>query len=136
MVYDAADGYVLFTGIAGYDDTHPYPATWRFLGGNWTNITATASTGPAYGSWGSLVDDTYDGYLVYFGGCDSGSYCSSVYVTNQTWSFVDGSWTELFPARNPGQLVFQSEAFDPPDNSVVVFGGVMGPSYTAATWTY
>jgi hypothetical protein len=136
MAYDSEDGYVVLFGGDNPVSSVALTDTWTYSAGVWTNITATASTGPAYGSWGSLVDDTYDGYLVYFGGCDSGSYCSSVYVTNQTWSFVGGSWTELFPARNPGQLVFQSEAFDPPDNSVVVFGGVMGPSYTAATWTY
>jgi hypothetical protein len=136
MAYDSEDGYVVLYGGRGSVGNVPLFSTWTYSAGVWTNITATATAGSGYPVFGAMVDDTYDGYLLYVGGCDTMYICNTTVVTSQTWSFGNGAWTQLFPAQNPGLTDYQAIAFDPPANSVVLFGGQNGVESLATTWTY
>jgi Galactose oxidase, central domain len=136
MAFDSEDGYVVLYGGRGSVGNVPLFSTWTYLAGVWTNITLTASTGPGDPVFGAMVDDTYDGYLLYVGGCDTTNICNATVVSGQTWSFVSGTWTQLFPARSPGPIDYAAIAFAPPANAVVLFGGQNGVDDLATTWTY
>jgi Kelch motif/Galactose oxidase, central domain len=130
MAYDSEDGYVLLTG--GFSTLgYPEYSTWTYSAGAWTNVTSIVGTGPPYPSYAGMVDDTYDGYLLYYGGYVGGDW------SNQTWSYVGGTWTNLTSRVNPGLLAGMGMTFDPLDNSVVVFGGgAYGFVAQGTTWTY
>jgi hypothetical protein len=129
MSYDSGDGYVLFfSGTQIGSSFYSYPDTWTYSGGTWTNITASLSTSPPSATYGAMVDDTYDGYVLLYGGF---TLPNTFFGNNQTWSFANGAWTQLFPARNPGMDASLALSIDPLDNSVVLFGG-----FVPGTWTY
>jgi galactose oxidase-like protein len=130
MSYDSADGFVvLFSGGQTYPNS--YPDTWTYLAGTWRNETGRGNATPPGTVEGGLVDDTYDGYVVLYGG-----YTWPGGSLNQTWAFVNLVWTQQFPARNPGTTVGPAAAFDPSDNSVIFFGGAAGSVALATTWSY
>ena len=116
MTYDSGDGYVLLFG--GNNGLFWYPDTWSYLGGTWTNLTSGLQ--PHGAAAGSLVDDTYDGYVLLF-----------AFHFNETWNYSAGVWTQLFPPTNLGTEVGVGSAFYPGMNSVIVFGGT-----TLGTWAY
>ena len=127
MAYDSEDGYVvLFQGGEGDN----YASTWTYLAGVWTNITFALGTSPPSVGYGGMVDDTYDGYLLLYGGLGPAGQ------SNQTWGFENGAWAELFPSTNPGWSFTMGMAFDPPDDSVVLFSGDSSAGIVADTWTY
>jgi hypothetical protein len=136
MAYDSEDGYVVLYGGSEAPYAMPTLTTWTYSAGVWTNITSTASNSPGFPIFGAMIDDTYDGYLLFVGGCANTFGCGVGYVANTTWSFVGGTWTQLSPTTSPGPIDFQAMAFDPPDNSVVLFGGENGQVFLGATWTY
>lgn len=97
LAYDAADGYLVFFGIArGSDGYEPLAQTWTYASGAWINLTAnlTASPSPRYGE--GFAYDAADGYLVLFGGFDpeSSANSSGYGHPTDTWTFVGGQWTD------------------------------------------
>lgn len=127
MVYDPIDGYVvLFGGSNGNNDT------WAFSHGRWTELPET--TAPAARTGACATWDTAAGYLVLFGGqLDAPGQP----LTNDTWDFVQGKWTELHPTVSPPPLAWAACAYDPPEESIVMFGGTsLENATTGATWTF
>ncbi|HZY93198.1 MAG TPA: PKD domain-containing protein [Thermoplasmata archaeon] len=106
--YDAADGYVLSYGgsgnCAGPDVTYTYHA------GVWKDITSTAGTPTAQAGVGGMAYDPIERGVLITGGYDN--YCS---VTNQTWIFRAGFWTDYTndsaanpPGRWDGRMAFDA----------------------------
>ncbi|MCI4321133.1 MAG: kelch motif-containing protein [Thermoplasmata archaeon] len=125
MAYDSADGYtVLFSGSLQTGGL--YPDTWTYLAGTWTNVSLGLAPTPPGLVAATMTDDTFDGYLLLFGGD------TSLGPTNATWSFTNGTWTHLQPALNPGADYYTGSAYDPNLNGVVLFGGISG----TRTWLY
>ncbi|MCI4324484.1 MAG: hypothetical protein L3K00_01165 [Thermoplasmata archaeon] len=129
MTYDSEDGYVLlFSGlqwnsISGYSS---YADTWSFSAGVWTNLTSSMSASPPGVASGALVDDTYDGYPILWGGLTAGG----AHITSSTWEFTGTGWVKLSPAAAAAAQSGFSMAFDPSDNEVVLL------TVTGPTWTY
>jgi hypothetical protein len=124
LAYDASEhGMILFGGyrytpaitIISFSDT------WLFAGGHWTNLSATAGTPPSPRYEGSMVWDSYDNYVLLFGGI-----LSPVVSAGDTWKF-DGTWTNLTgsvgTAPNPrdGAAIANS-----PSGYIMLFGGAHG----------
>jgi Galactose oxidase, central domain/Kelch motif len=129
MTYDSEDGYLLLVeGLQEFSETKitDYPATWSFSDGAWTNRSASLSAPPPPVNFGGLVDDTYDGYPVLWGGYD---WPTGVPM-DSTWEYTGSGWTELSPASSPPAADLFAMAFDPPSNEVVAL------LPTGATWTY
>jgi Galactose oxidase, central domain len=129
MTYDSEDGYLLLVeGIQEITSTKitEYPSTWSFSGGAWTNRSASLSAPPVPVSLGGLVDDTYDGYPVLWGGFDDATGVQ----TDGTWEYTGSGWSELSPASSPPAASLFAMAFDPPSNEVVALLA------TGTTWTY
>jgi hypothetical protein len=153
MVYDSADGYVLFYGGAvngtstanGSCTPEECPHlndTWKFAGGTWTNLTASASVhGAPPGRWeAGIANDTADGYVIIFGGQANG-YKSYNATKNYTWAFSGGVWRNLSSTLSvaPGPRFGEAMGYDPAAGSVLMFSGLN--STTAAhnwnqTWEF
>jgi hypothetical protein len=126
MAYDSEDGdVVLFSGQQSTGAI--YGDTWYYLNGTWSNITAFVAGAPGGLAYAGMVDDTYDGYLVLFGGLDQFGF-----AYGNTWSYLAGTWATVNPVHVPGVDYAQVMAFDPVTNQVVLESGV----FVSGTWTY
>ena len=74
LVYDQADGYVLFFGGSYHTDT------WAFQDGNWTELFPSSRPAASYSA--GIAYDARDGYVVYYDG-------------TATWKWSEGNWTNL-----------------------------------------
>lgn len=79
-----------------------------------------------------MAYDPSDGYVVLYGGeTQGGSYLSD------TWTYLNGQWTELSPTTSPPARSGACLAWDTADNELVLFGG--GNYYgtqDSDTWTF
>ncbi|HKV89797.1 MAG TPA: hypothetical protein VJQ43_01195, partial [Thermoplasmata archaeon] len=125
LTYDAADGYVLEFGGATTNN-----ATWKYLHGTWTNITASVGVSPPTRYYPSLTYDPSLGAAVLFGGFNVNvpSGGPSPY-RNDTWEFKNGSWTNVTSHAGPAPPARWEAglAYDANDSSLVLFGGT-GPT--------
>lgn len=131
LTYDAQDGYVLLFG--GNDNGYRWFAdTWTFSAGVWTNRTGTTGAAPS-ARIPSYAYDATDHYVVLFGGTDAGnSYLSD------TWTYSNGTWSQIYPAASPPGRWTAPMAYDPADGYVVLFGsiGLSNTGYLNDTWTF
>lgn len=99
----------------------------------WQPIGSLGPAGPPGGLTGAAIAwDPRDGYLVLFGGNTSHG------VSDATWTFQPGGWTNRTNASDAPPAVFgASLEFDYALDAVVLFGGC-GPSAcpSATTWLY
>jgi hypothetical protein len=127
MTYDPKDHYVVLFGgyIAGGWTLHD---TWTFSHGVWSNITG--ATHPSSRGAPAFAYDPRDGYVLLYGGYSPPSFDSD------TWSFVNGSWTQLTPTGSgvPPALTNSVMTFDARDGYAVLFSGL--GSSGGQTWTY
>jgi PKD repeat protein len=106
---------------------------------SWWNITGDSARHPAARLSGSMSYDTQDGYTVLFGGEYFNSTVFREIVLNDTWTFLNGTWTNITndsrpqPSPRYGAMI----ADDQEDGCIVLFGG-NGPhgSYFNDTWEF
>ena len=124
LAYDAAENGVILYGGYVYTpsiEVVSFSDTWLFSGGHWTNLTASAGTPPSPRSVGSMVWDSYDNYVLLFGGELSGFVSAK-----DTWKF-DGTWTNISgtvgtaPGARDGAAIADS-----PSGYILLFGGEHG----------
>jgi hypothetical protein len=136
MTYDAKDGYVVLFGgchVGSPCTTGGFLSdTWTFASGTWTKLSPSRAPSPRGGSM--MTYDATDGYVLFFGGCNS-SNCSHPF--SDTWTFSGGIWTHPMPTTHPSPRLLGSIAYDAASNYVVLFGGG-GPNFKLLgdTWTY
>jgi PKD repeat protein len=129
LTYDAEDGYVVLFGGSSRA-TSFLNDTWTYSGGNWTNITRPQGAPPPR-YWSSMTYDAEDAYVVLFGGLTTGST-----PVSDTWRFVGGAWTQLFPAEHPSAQHGSALIYDPFQYEVILFGGLNGSGYQNETWAF
>lgn len=105
MTYDEGDGYVvLFGGFPNPFGWGTAGDTWKYSGGNWTDLTATLAAAPRDRMWPGITYDPLTSSVLMFAGstCPPTS-CDGYggYPLNDTWSFSNGSWTNVTPALSP-----------------------------------
>ena len=132
MTYDHGDGYALLFG-GGPSPSSPVGWTWRFVGGAWKNLTATAGAPPSSRMGASLSWDDQDGYALLFGGRNA-----SGGLLGDTWTFSKGKWTpaNLTSTVNPPARVGEVLTFSGVDNAVLLFGGMGSGSPLGDLWRY
>jgi PKD repeat protein len=99
----------------------------------WDNLTAKVGSAPS-SRLTSLAWDGSDGYVLLYGGLSVGPI-----IHDDTWSYVNGTWTNLtasITTPGPQGLEFAEMAFDPSSGKVVLFGGLLTGAAAAYTWTY
>jgi hypothetical protein len=87
MVWDAYDGYILLFG--GYSTSGLFSDTWTYQNGTWTELNEVQSPGGRYG--GQMAYDPAEHAVILFSGYSS----STGTCYNDTWSFSNGTWTQL-----------------------------------------
>ncbi|MCI4334642.1 MAG: PKD domain-containing protein [Thermoplasmata archaeon] len=101
----------------------------------WTNVTTAVSGGPSARAGAAMAYDPSDGYVLLFGGTNSISV-----LLGDTWSFQNGTWTNLTSTVNgtPPARLLGVLAYDPASRGMILFGGHLngGTLYTSATWGY
>lgn len=128
------NGVLLFGGASVNATSHETVYendTWLWSDAHWTNLTATAGTAPPAGFWLTMAYDNATASVILFGGINKTSQYG-----NDTWSFSDGKWSQLFPSTLPPGRHGQMMAYDPVDEEMVLFGGVGEASYLNDTWTF
>lgn len=104
----------------------------------WQLVNTTG--GPSARAGFGMAYDAAMGAIVMFGGCTSGQYWNySCDVTNQTWSFSNGNWTQLDPTLSPSGRVNPAMAYDPETGDILLFGGGSGTPYYLSyndTWQF
>lgn len=132
MAYDPLDHYVVLFGGDNESTSGAYSDTWTFSGGVWTELSPSTSPPERYG--GGMVWDAADGYLLLFGGHD---YPTGT-TYNDTWTFVHGTWTELYPTTYPAARWRFGMTYDASDGYVLLFGGTdsTGATLYADTWKF
>jgi hypothetical protein len=127
MAYDAAERVLVLAGFAGQ--------TWTYSGADWSNITATAG-GPSVQSGDCLTYDPQAGAVLLFGGESAGTQTFG----NATWSFQNGTWTQLDTPSSPPASEGCELVDDPMMGAVVEFGGYEGsgavPRASNETWLF
>ncbi|MGI0131038.1 MAG: hypothetical protein ACREEC_12965, partial [Thermoplasmata archaeon] len=137
MVYDVADGYVLYWG--GFiPATGAYSSqTWMFKSGVWTQLFP--SNGPFASEFASMAYDPAAGYVLLFGG----EYFGFSY--NWTWGYQAGSWFQVcsypcaFGIYPPAARYGSGMAYDQGSGAMILFGGYggrSGTSYLSDTWVF
>ena len=148
IVYDSTDGYVLLFGTAHALPSSPpslEAATWRFLGGNWSNVTGASGTTPPARDAASVADFPPGGFVLLFGGSEAFGGVSA--PRNDTWAYSSGNWTLLATAFGPGPRSDMTGTFTPNGSLDVFYGGWYGaippspsacqtPGACADTWTW
>ncbi|HEV8049592.1 MAG TPA: PKD domain-containing protein, partial [Thermoplasmata archaeon] len=107
--------------------------TWSF-DGNWTNITSRAGIPPSGRFEPSVVYDTTHSEAVLFGGLSPTGPS-----LGDTWTFSAGRWANVTSSVHsaPSPRYWASEANDPSDGGVVLFGGrYCGAASCGDTWIF
>ena len=146
MTYDSADGYVLAVSLndtgGPYNNTYgPTDLTWKFSSGNWSLLSTTGQV-PATLSPG-LVFDAHDGYVLLYGGRLMATGAPVAPITNQTWSYRAGVWSNLSATSTPApfSVDFANPVYDAADEYVLLFDEfAISPTnpngFYNTTWTY
>ncbi len=137
MTYDEADGYVLlFGGCTSTASSCATSDSWKYTNLTWTHLAPT--THPSARVYTAMDFDEAKGYVVLYGGSSQVSSPSN--MMTDTWSFLNGSWTNLTSkiTAHPSGRGFQMMAFDPLDNYSILFGGWNANTnvYLGDTWSY
>ncbi|MCI4320554.1 MAG: hypothetical protein L3K23_10585 [Thermoplasmata archaeon] len=82
---------------------------------------------PPDSSSANMVYDAADRYVVLFGGLTA---TSGIGGSNQTWTYSNGTWSQLHPAVSPPGRAWAMMAYDSSDGYAVLFGGLnASPAY-------
>ncbi len=121
--YDAYTGSVLFLGGRGGRQT------WEFSGGSWTNLTSLTGAPPPAGEW-VLTYDAGTQRVLAFGGPTNVFGADE----NQTWSYSNGTWSNLTLPLAPTPRYGASFVYDADDSVAALFGGAYTDS-SGNVWT-
>lgn len=136
MTYDAETGYVvLFGGIINLTTAAntTFSDTWVFANGNWTQLHIP---GPSARLGEYMAYDYRDNYIVMFGGGPYLTLNSSLYY-DDTWTFQNGTWTELNLAVHPNARGLGGFTYDTADGYLLMYGGMTSETdIHSDTWTF
>lgn len=126
-VYDAHDGYVLFVGVDYRNGSIVGGGswTWKFSGGQWTNLSAVSGTPPSPRVSPMLAYDSTTGSVLLFGGARCAALaCGGLTCLNDTWTFQGGVWRNVSSGTAPPPRFDGQMADDPTDSAVILFSGL------------
>jgi N-acetylneuraminic acid mutarotase len=134
IAYDAeSDRVVTFGGTFGSDPGATL--AYDYNTDTWTDLSTDTSPTDRY--YQVMTYDPTTDRIIMFGGAQGPESLEA--PTDETWAYdLDtNTWTQLHPATAPGPRGWAAFAFNPADDSLVLFGG--GPTReeaTAETWIF
>ncbi len=126
MAYDATEKFVLLFGGNGANG--PLGDTWKYKGGNWTQLVPSNS--PPARSGAALAYNPSTKSDLLFGGLGGGGYLQD------TWTFASGRWTQDSPSASPSARAGAGLAYDSADGYLLLFGGRGSGGTLDDTWAY
>jgi hypothetical protein len=134
----------LVSAAAGVDHELPRASLVHALNGSpngssgnsteWSAI-APPSSPPGTAAGAAFAFDPVDGYDVLFGGCTAGNFWySACSPTNATWTYQNGTWTQLTPGVSPPARFYSSMVWN--GSAVILFGGNTTTSFLNDTWSF
>ena len=103
----------------------------------WINLTAFTPNSPSPRWLAAMTFDPVDNYVLLFGGGQTNTYGAIVADFDDTWSFANGTWTEIYTSSAPSGRYAAGLAWDQTDGYAVLFGGTQnGSACYNDTWTY
>jgi hypothetical protein len=135
--YDpAVAGVVLYAGD-GLIAAAPAPdaSTWLFANDSWSAVNTSTNAYQRFG--GAFVYDPAEGGDLLFGGWTTGGVHRDSYNAGDTWLYRNGTWTLLSETTAPTGRAVASIAYDPANQSVILFGGSnYGSGNLGDTWSF
>jgi hypothetical protein len=133
---DPSVGGILIEGGSAfgllYQTNYYWNDTWGFSGNTWTNFTEALPPAPCCSS--SAAWDNATQSVILFGGVGPGTGAPPV---GSTWSFANGSWTNVTPSVSPSARWLASAAYDVADDEFLLYGGEnQTSSGLGDTWVY
>jgi hypothetical protein len=129
--YDAGHEVVLFGGdsnvtgqVAFFGDT------WVYHTGEWSRLAPSSAPSSRYDV--AMSYDPADQSVLLFGGWSS----TQTQSFGDTWSFANGTWTEVSSPISPPAENTATMAFDPSRNLMVMTGGHVGENLSSLTWGF
>lgn len=120
IAYDGADGCVVLFG--GFNGVTLYNDTWTFSGGHWSEVFPVTSPSPRFGA--EMAYDAAAQEVVLFGGQTwTGGPGTPATQFGDTWAYQAGQWVRLNTVNAPAPRYDVAMAYDPLDQSVVLYGG-------------
>jgi hypothetical protein len=126
LAYDVSDSELVLFGGLNYSETgtfdNPLSDTWTFAGGTWTYRNPSVS--PSARQDAMMATDVAGGGVLLFGGDDIYAIAGENYF-NDTWQFVDNTWTNLTSSlpSSPPRWWYGAATNDSSDG-MLIFGGV------------
>lgn len=144
LVWDpTADELVLFGGRNGsesFNDTWVLTATNVSNGHGWSNLTTPRAPSPRAFA-GSFFDPNRSAIILYGGACEQCGANRTNLTFNDTWSFRNGTWTNVTPTNGvgPAGRFAGFSAWDPDLQRGIYVGGdtgARGCRSANSTWAY
>jgi PKD repeat protein len=99
--------------------------------GAWADLSAHVGTAPPERSYGrSMAWDPAAHYVLLFGGDEATGY------QNDTWSFANGTWTQITFTNGPSGRDHGTLTWDPVDHYMLMFGGSGDGGAYNDTWYF
>ena len=125
MAYDGYDREVVMFGGDYPDLFTMLNTTWAFRGGSWTEVNTPANGTPPGLADATMTYDSTGARVVMFGGLN-GSGVPGANWYNATWTYRNGSWTNISNARAPFPRAGVALGDAPSLRGVLLFGGENG----------
>lgn len=107
--YDPAASEIVFFATNGH--------TWTFSAGSWTDVTNLSTPRPEARTGASLTYDPSSQDVLLFGGQHGST------LLNDTWAYVNGSWSNLNPSSSPPPKSGGEFVYDARDSIDFLVGG-------------
>ncbi|MFZ0891821.1 MAG: hypothetical protein WB778_10325 [Thermoplasmata archaeon] len=131
LVYDHHDGQMLL--FIDFTGTGAGVQVWELSHGAWGHLLLKGGPTSSVDYPATVVYDASDGYVLYYGGSTTGCDCGS----NQTWSFVSGTWHHFAGSGFPPAVEFPQVVYDGALGKVLLFLNGGGPSESDyGFWTF
>jgi PKD repeat protein len=139
MVDDPADSGVLLYGGTWHGTSSrvaiPSNSTWLFLKGNWTNESENSTHVPSPRWSPAMTSDTTTGAVLMFGGFETRSNYPYFAAVNDTWIFLNGSWSNATAGPSPDSMAGAALAWDPALRDAVLLDVAANGQGTTWAWT-
>jgi PKD repeat protein len=133
LAFDPSLGKVMAFGGLGIESVLSN-STWLYHALVWTNVTSTAGPAPSPRAFAALAEDSSADEVLLFGG--SICACSPHKFVNDTWTFKDGTWTNITASAGitSAHALWPAMANDPAESGAILIYGTNGtPAYTEDT---
>jgi len=102
--------------------------TWTYHAGAWTQVVTSIAPTPRFSM--TMSYDPVDGYVLLFSGWSPSMPLSF----GDTWTFANGTWTDITVSGGPIPRNYAAMAFDPALNASIMTGGHVEATAYSDTW--